>query len=227
MSVDLLDIPEWHDNEKLAHEKQVLGLYISGHPLARYEQDIRMFSSVSLKGLSSEHNGKTVSIVGILANLQVKRAQKTGKRYALAELEDMDSSVEVIFFEKVLSKHETLVTGGKPIMVTGVVEAESDTLMKIVVTGIKSLKEVKQEAISAVHIKLDVIGVDDTMLKTLESVFTRHKGECPIFFHVKAKEGEKVIRAHATYNVKPSEGLVKDLSQVIGQDSLTFTISHH
>ncbi len=227
VSIDLLDIPEWHDNEKLAHEKQVLGLYISGHPLARYEQDIRMFSSVSLKGLSSGHNGKTVSIVGILANLQVKRAQKTGKRYALAELEDMDSSVEVIFFEKVLTKHETLVTGGKPIMVTGVVEAESDTLMKIVVTGIKSLKEVKQEAISAVHIKLDIIGVDDTMLKTLESVFTRHKGECPIFFHVDAKEGEKVIRAHATYNVKPSEGLVKDLSQVIGQDSLTFTISHH
>ena len=227
VSVDLLDVPEWHDNEKLAHEKQVLGLYISGHPLARYEQDIRMFSSVSLKGLSAEHNGKTVSIVGILANLQVKRAQKTGKRYALAELEDMDSSVEVIFFEKVLSKHEALVTSGKPIMVTGVVEAESDTLMKIVVTGIKSLKEVKQEAISALHIKLDIIGVDDTMLKTLESVFTRHKGECPIFFHVNAKEGEKVIKAHSTYNVKPSEGLVKDLTQVIGQDSLTFTISHH
>ena len=127
VAIDLLDVPEWHDNEKLAHEKQVLGLYISGHPLARYENDIRTFSSVSLKGMSAEHNGKTVSIVGILANLQMKRAQKTGKRYALAELEDMDSSVEVIFFEKVLSKNEALVASGRPIMVTGVVEAESDT----------------------------------------------------------------------------------------------------
>ena len=47
-----------------------------------------MFSSVSLRGLSAEYNGRTVSIVGILANVQVKRAQKTGKRYALAELQE-------------------------------------------------------------------------------------------------------------------------------------------
>ena len=141
--------------------------------------------------------------MGILTNLQMKRAQKTGKRYALAELEDMDSSVEVIFFEKVLSKHETLVISGAPIMVTGTIEAESDTLMKIIVTGVKSLKEVRQESISALHIRLDAIGVDDDMLKTMEAIFIRHKGDCPIFFHVNAKEGEKVIRAHRPSTSSP------------------------
>lgn len=225
--VDLLTIPEWHDNEKLSREKEVLGLYISGHPLAKYEKEIRLFSSVSLSNLGEEHNGKTVSIVGILTNLQVKRAQKTGKRYALAELEDMDSSVEVIFFDKVLSKHESLVMSGSPLMVTGTIEAESDTLMKLIVTGVKSLKEVRQESISALHIRLDAIGVDDDILKSMEAIFTRHKGDCPIFFHVNAREGEKVIKAHSTFNVKPTDSLVKDLSQIVGQDSLGFSISHH
>jgi len=225
--IDLITIPEWHDNEKLAREKEVLGLYISGHPLAKYEKEIRMFSSVSLSNLGEEHNGKTVSIVGILTNLQVKRAQKTGKRYALEELEDMDSSVEVIFFEKVLSKHESLVMSGSPLMVTGTIEAESDTLMKLIVTGVKSLKEVRQESISALHIRLDAFGVDDDILKSMEAIFTRHKGDCPIFFHVNAKEGEKVIKAHSTFNVKPTDSLVRDLSQIIGQDSLGFSISHH
>ncbi|MBN2159432.1 MAG: DNA polymerase III subunit alpha [Spirochaetes bacterium] len=225
--IELLDIPEWHENEKLAREKEVLGLYISGHPLAQYEKEIRMFSSVSLSNLSAGYNGKTVSIVGILTNLQIKRAQKTGKRYALAELEDMDSSVGVIFFEKVLSKNEALITAGGPVMVTGTIEAESETAMKLIATGVKSLKEVRKNSISAVHIRLDALGVDDDILKSLESIFTRHKGDCPIYFHVNVKEGEKVIRAHPTYNVRPSESLMKDLSQVIGQESLGFSISNH
>ncbi len=225
--VDLLAIPEWQDKEKLAHEKEVLGLYLSGHPLEKYRKEIGLFSTVSLSSLGQDHNGKTVSIVGILTNLQVKRAQKTGKRYALAELEDMDSSVEVIIFEKVLSRHEQLIMSGSPLMVTGTIEAESDTLMKLIATAVKSLKEVRQESISALHIRLDAIGVDDDILKSMEAIFTRHKGDCPIFFHVNAREGEKIIKAHATFNVKPTDGLVKDLSQIVGQDSLGFSISHH
>ncbi len=225
--LDYQNVPEWHDNEKLFHEKEVLGLYISGHPLARYEKEIRMFSSVSIANLTTEHNGRSVSIVGILTNLQVKRAQKTGKRYALADLEDMESSVGAIFFDKVLTKHEAVIMSGAPVMLTGVVEAESDSVKKIIVNGIKSLKEVRQESISALHIRLDALGVDDDILKSMESIFSRHKGDCPIYFHVKAKDGDKVIRAHPTFNIRPSDGLVKDLSQVVGQESLGFSIHHH
>jgi DNA polymerase-3 subunit alpha len=226
-SVDLLDIPEWHDNERLGHEKQVLGLYVSGHPLAKFEKEIRMFSSVSLSNLTHELHGKTVSIVGILTNIQMKRAQKTGSRYATAELEDMDSSVKVIFFSKVISRHEALITGGAPLMVTGTVEAESDSELKLIANGVKSLKEVRRESISALHIKIEAIGVDDKIIKSLESVFARHKGECPIFFHVNSREGEQVIKAHSTFNVKPTEDLVSDLSQIVGPESLGFSISHH
>ena len=227
MHIDLLDIPKWHDNEKLNHEKEVLGLYVSGHPLAKFEKEIRMFSSVSLSNLTKDFHGKIVSVVGILANLQMKRAQKTGSRYALAELEDMESSVNVIFFSKMLSRHEDLITSGAPLMVTGVIEAESDSELKLIANGVKSLKDVRKESISALHIRIDAIGVDDNVIKCLESVFSRHKGECPIFFHVNAREGEKVIKAHSTFNVKPSDSLLQDLSQIVGPESLGFSMSHH
>ena len=225
--IELLEVHEWHDNEKLAREKEVLGLYISGHPLAQFEKEIRMFSSVSLSKLNQEHNGRSVSIVGILTSLQVKRAQKTGAKYAVAELEDMDSSVGVIFFSKILTKNEALISSGDPLMVTGVVEAESDTQMKLIATGVKSLQEVRKESISALHIRLDMIGVDDTVIKSLESVFSRHRGDCPIYFHVNVKDEEKVIKAHSAYNIRPSEGLVNDLSLIVGQESLGFSISNH
>ncbi len=227
INIELLDIKEWHDNEKLGREKEVLGLYLSGHPLAKFEKEIRMLSSISLSNITQECNGKTLSIVGMLTSVQVKRAQKTGAKYAVADLEDMDGSIGVIFFSKVLSKREDLIMSGEPLMVTGVLEAESDTQKKLIGTEVKSLKEARKESISALHIKLDTIGVDDEILKSLESVFTRHKGDCPVFFHVNVKDQEKVIKAHPSYNIRPSEGLVKDLSLIVGQEALGFSISNH
>ena len=78
IAIELAGVPEWPENEKLVHEKEVLGLFISGHPLAKYEKEIRLFSSVSLAELSEELNGKNVSVVGLLTNVQIKRAQKSG-----------------------------------------------------------------------------------------------------------------------------------------------------
>jgi hypothetical protein len=99
--------------------------------------------------------------------------------------------------------------------------------MKLIVTAVRSLKEVRREAISALHIKIDSIGVDDLVLRSLESVFTRHRGDCPVYFHVNAKDGEQVIQAHSNYNIKPSDGLLKDLAKIVGQESLGFSMNHH
>ena len=226
VSIELLNVGEWHDNEKLGYEKEVIGLYISGHPLGKYEKDIRMFSSVSISSISEEHNGKTLSIVGMLTNIQFKRSQKSGVKYVLADLEDLEGSLEIIFFSKVLKKDEQFIKSGHPVMITGVIEAEN-SMMKLIVTGIKTLKDVRRNAISAVHIKIDDIGVDDHTLKAMEDIFVRHKGDCPIYFHVNLKKGEKIVKAHSSFNIKPSENLVNDLSQIIGKESIGYSISQH
>ncbi len=226
VSMDFPDIAEWHENEKLHFEKEVLGLYLSGHPLAKFEKEIRLYSSEPLSGLDEKSNGKSVSVVGLLANLQVKRAQKTGKRYALGTLEDIEGTIDIIFFSSLLEKKESHIMSTDPVLVSGTIEAEGNQV-KMIATDIRLLKEVRRESISAIHIRLNPIGVDDDILKTLESVFERHKGDCPIYFHVIEKEEEKIIKAHSTFNITPSEELVQDLSSIIGQESLGYSIMHH
>ncbi len=226
VSVDLPDIGEWGENEKLHSEKEVLGLYISGHPLAKYEKEIRLYSSEPLSKLNEKSNGKSVSVVGLLANVQVKRAQKTGKRYALGVLEDIEGSIEVIFFSGLLDKKEEYVLSAEPVLVSGTIEAEGNNV-KMIATDVRFLREVRRESISAIHIRLNPVGLDDQILKTLESVFVRHKGDCPIYFHVIEQEEEKIIKAHSTFNITPSEDLVRDLSSIIGQESLGYSIMHY
>ncbi len=221
--ITLEETPEWVDGVKLSHEKEVLGIFVSGHPLARFEKDVRLLSTVSLSAMTEEHNGSTVSIVGILTNQQIKQSKK-GKRYLTALLEDLDGTMEAFFFERILNASEQVILAGDPVLVTGTVEAESDTAVKLIATGIKPFKEARREAISSLHIKINAIGMDEAFLKTLQGILQRHHGECPVFFHVNARERETVVRAHQSFSVQPSEHLVKDLSQVIGPESIGYAI---
>ncbi len=223
-SLDLVPREKWPDNEKLAHEKEVLGLYVSGHPLARYEKEIKMFSGISTAGLSGSDSGRDVSMIGIISNLQVRRAQKTGNQYAIGLFEDLDGTLDAMIFGKTLEKYEDLIRSGEPLMVTGTVEAEGEAVKKIIVRGVRSLRDIRRESIAAIHIKLDPLGVDDTVLQKMKSVLQRHKGECPIYFHVKEDRAEKIIKAHSTFNIKPSDSLVRDLTELVGQESIRYSM---
>ncbi|MBN1531876.1 MAG: DNA polymerase III subunit alpha, partial [Spirochaetes bacterium] len=101
-AVDLAAVSEWPENERLVREKEVLGLFISGHPLARFEKEIRLFSTISLAELTEEQNGKNVSVVGLLAGVEKKMAQKSGQKYAIATVEGLDGSLDIIAFSRAL-----------------------------------------------------------------------------------------------------------------------------
>ena len=226
LSIELPRTREWFDNEKLNHEKDVLGIYISGHALAKYEDEIRGFSCTSISQLA-ENGESTISIVGIINNLK-RRTTKNGSEFAIAVVEDMEGAIEAIFFPRVFSKHEHLITSDEPIMVTGSVEIDGNKPKKIKVNEVKSLDELRKESISALHIKLNLVGVDDKMLNELKSIIARNRGSCQVFFHLNEKKGnEKIIKAHSSFNITPSDNLIRELSQIVGKDSIRYSIRHH
>jgi DNA polymerase-3 subunit alpha len=223
-ALDLVPCEKWPDGEKLAREKEVLGLYVSGHPLARYEKEIKGFSSLSIADLSGSDNGREVSIIGIISNVQVRRAQKSGKQYAVGLFEDLTGTLALMIFGKVLTQSQELIMSSEPLQITGVVEAEGEKAKKLILRSVRKLSDLRREAIAAIHIKLDPLGVDDIVLQKMKAILERHRGDCPIYFHVKEEEKEKIIRAHKTFNIRPSDGLVQDLSEIVGQDSIRYSM---
>ncbi len=224
---DLPFIKEWNDNIKLGFEKDVLGLYFSGHPLGRYQKEISSFPSYTLSEITEEHADREISIVGILSNVSIRRAQKSGKNYATAVFEDLEGSVEVLIFSRVLDKFNDLINSTEPVMVTGRVEFEGDRARKIIASGFKSLKEVRRDAVAAIHIKLDSLGVDDDVIGGIKNIIEKHKGNCPLYFHIKDSKETKIIRAHSSFSIKPSEMFISDLSAYVGQDSIRYSFNNY
>ncbi len=221
----LADVPDWSDNERLTYEKEVLGLYLSGHPLARFEREIRQFSTLSVADLADHNPEREVSIVGILSNIQIKKSQKSGRRFATALLEDLGGTIESIIFPNTLDQFESQITSGEPLLVTGKLEMDGDVPKKIMVNSVKSLRELRKESIAAIHIELDPSGIDDLLLRAIQDRIGRHKGECPVYFHIVNDGKETIVRAGTTFKVAPSENLVHDLSEIVGRDSIRYSLS--
>ncbi len=225
-SYEITHIRDWHDNEKLQFEKEVLGLYLTGHPLAKYESEMKSFACVSINDLGDYQGSDSVSIVGVIYNLKV-RVAKSGKRFAVGMIEDMEGTVEAIFVPATFEQYERHIVMDEPVMLRGKVEVESNSVKKIIIREVKSLREIRRESITAVHIRLDSIGVDEKMLLKMKSAIAGSRGDCPVFFHVaQPKAKEKVVRAHTTFNVTPSESLLRELSQIVGYDAVRYSVKN-
>ena len=216
---------EWCDTERLNNEKEVLGLYVSGHPLARYQSEIKAYSSVSISDLNGDHHEQEVSIAGVVHGFTVKRSQKNGNRYAVGTLEDLGGTIGILVFARTLAKFEEILMSTEPLLVTGKVETEGDKPGKLMVSSVRFLREARRDAISAIHIKLDPFGLDEELLGGIKETFTQHRGDCPVYFHIyESDKKEKIVKAHNTFNIAPSEQLVRELSRIIGDDSIRYSI---
>lgn len=115
------DLPEMDEHELLSHEKEVLGFFISGHPLDSYSSALKDASISSVESLPELQHGSFVHVAGIVEELEEKRT-KRGDLMAFASLEDKSSKVEVVFFSGVYAKHKEAINSGKPVKVSGKLE---------------------------------------------------------------------------------------------------------
>ncbi len=227
ISTDLPQVADWKDNIKLAFEKDVLGLYLSGHPLSKFENEIRSFPSYRLSEIGEEHDSQDVSIIGMLNNIAIRRSQKNGSQYAAGTLEDLDGSIEVIFFSRVLEKFSALINSNEPVMVTGKIELDAGRPRKMIAASLKSLKEVRRGAVSAIHIRVESTGVDDDIISRIRGVVEKHRGGCPLYFHVRENNDTRIIRAHTSFNVQPSDEFIYEISGLMGNDSVRYSFNKY
>ncbi|MFC1883571.1 DNA polymerase III subunit alpha [Thermodesulfobacteriota bacterium] len=212
---DMPDIDEWDEPELLKREKEALGFYITGHPLARFGEEIDFHTTCANQDISSQEDKSQIKIAGVVEKLKIKRTRK-GDKMAVLSLEDMTGSVDVIVFPDLFTKSGYLLKGEEPLLILGSVE-KGDSRSKVLAQELQSLQNVRQQSIKAVELNLVEENISKELLEDLIDITFKYPGECRLFFRVENKGGsEFLISAGDRFKILPCIEFLKEVEILTG-----------
>jgi DNA polymerase-3 subunit alpha len=218
----LPDVPEWQEKDRLANEKAVLGLYVSGHPLSSHERWIRQFSTADSRSVNDVPDGKDVVVGGLLSLVQFRTGRESGKKWARIVLEDLLGSIEVRVFSRTLESSEQYLVPEAVVFLCGRIDASGGAPC-LLVDEVIPLEEASEKLGGRVTIRIHEEELDDERLEDLFQVLKGNPGKADVFFVVQRDERPAVfVRASGGIKTGPGQRLDSDLTAVLGPGRLTF-----
>jgi DNA polymerase-3 subunit alpha len=210
-----IDVPdlEFEKRQRLAFEKEMLGLYVSDHPLMGAEASLRRRTECGLTDLEEAGDGAIRVVGGLVTNLQ-RKWTKRGDLMAVFDLEDLQTSVEVMVFPKTMQKFGHVLEDDAVVILKGRVDTR-DEQAKLMATEIERFEPVTDGA-PPVRINLSPNALSEKMLSDLKGLLHEHPGESQVFLHL----GDKVLRLPDQFCVDASNGLVGELRVLLGADAM-------
>jgi DNA polymerase-3 subunit alpha len=214
-------IKEWPEPQLLAFEKEMIGLYISGHPLARYARQLKRFTSSST-GMLTQHNDQDeIKLVGLLAKIKHTTTRAKQEKMAILKLEDLEGSVELLVFPRVFQKVSRYIQPNTVVLVNGVINLKEET-PKVIVNDLLPFDEV-YKLISGMKINLS--GVRENIFESLKKLLSVSHGNVPIYLDLDTptKSRVQLVVGEGLY-VEPSEKLIQDIEELLGEERLSLVI---
>ncbi|MBI3852456.1 MAG: DNA polymerase III subunit alpha [Verrucomicrobia bacterium] len=219
MPESISKLSEWPQNELLAHEKELLGFYVTGHPLTPYVPILEKYTLANTATLSSLANRTLTRIGGLIAAVQNGVSKKNNKPYAMVTLEDLAGSVQVLCTNDNYDKHRELLVTNKAILVVGEVNTSEDKL-KIFPQEIMSLEEAPRRYTKQVHLRLHTAHLTPEQLESVRELVAAHPGKCPLFLCLMRPGGEIIfIETHEKFSVTPSPQLQQAADERFGEET--------
>ncbi|PNU20889.1 DNA polymerase III subunit alpha [Geothermobacter hydrogeniphilus] len=217
----LPDVPEWEEKVKLNFEKESLGFYISGHPLARHKEAIKRFATVDTASIAECGDKEEVRLCGIVSGIK-ELTTKKGDRMAFVTFEDLNGFVETVIFPETYAACRELLQGDDALLVSGTVDVGEES-NKLMVNQVQNLAEVQSSQTRRVHFRLSTPGLDETMLRRLKEIIERHRGECRVLLHMVIPDrSETLLSLPENLKVAASDQMMDDAEKLFGYNVVTF-----
>jgi DNA polymerase-3 subunit alpha len=210
----------WPDGVALAKEKEVLGMYVSGHPLARYEKELQTFATATTADLVEMEDAEPVRLGGIITHVKTTTDRK-GEQMAFVTLEDFSGSVELVVFSSIYAKKNEVIHRDAAVIVDGKVSTREDEEPKVIAADVVSLGAAHGRFVERMTITISSVGFEETMLDELRDVLLSHGGRCPVDIVVKAGSGEDVTISTGGIRIEPSRELLDRLEDIVGETGVT------
>jgi DNA polymerase-3 subunit alpha len=219
-SVSVPDLPEWDKQTLLAHEREMLGLYVSDHPLRGLERTLAAVADCTLGRLLTEEeraDGSAVTVAGLVTGVAHKRS-KRGDLWASFTLEDLEGSVEVLLFAPLYHSAAASLTEDAIVCVKGRLQRrDSVPVVRAVEIATPALHA---EPSGPVVITLPALRCTPSLVEQLKDVLGTHPGGNEVHLRLRAKAHTKVLRLDEGLRVTPSPALMAELKALLGPSCL-------
>ena len=215
------DLPEWDRLQLLATEKETLGFYITGHPLAEHRGLLAKYATTPAEELSNLQDKATVR-VGAIVTAVKEISTKSGDRMAFVTLEDLTGSVEAVVFPDVYRSSMLHLAKDSAVLVKGQVDLAEDGAAKLLVSEVRPLALSGNGGTPLVEVTLGGDAATPEALRRLEGILRAHPGNAALRLHLDLPDGKRVTIAPATsLSVTPDEKLRQALEAEFGVGCLT------
>jgi DNA polymerase-3 subunit alpha len=238
----LPDVPRWTESERLAREKEIVGFFITGHPLARYEDELRVFAAVSTGNLKQFRDQK-VELPCVVTGIARQISRRNGSEWARITVEDFAGTATVLAFGEVWDMHHELLAQDAPLLIRGTVSGRErdEESPPIFLDGVVPLSSLRATGAFALEVTL-APGQDEASIQAALPLFREHPGSSPVFVRwplpAGSDNGSNGDNAHEssvprdtgdgrtarlrskTIQVTPTESLVTSLRDLFGHERI-------
>lgn len=210
-------LEEFPKDKMLAYEKEILGLYVSDHPLLGLESAIKKQVDVSISDLREQRDGSFLWIGGIISKIS-KTTTKKGEIMLFLTIEDIESSVETVVFPAVCKKYRDLIFEDNIVRVKGRLDLKEDSA-KLIVQEVEMLDKTKAGP-SSLCLRVNVKGANNNLMNQLKHILQKHPGVSPVFLELKEEEKTTRMKLDESFKVNSSNGLFAELKELLGEEAV-------
>jgi len=229
---DLPNVPDWEEGVRLANEKEVLGFFVSGHPLDKYAEKLRNLTGVITTAEALERKppertwGKQsdpadeIQVAGMIMGLRVQKSKRDQKLYAQAALEDAAGKIDLICFSRDYERLQEQLKIQAPVLVRGVLMGDDDAASKISVCSIVALEQVQVKLPGGIRIRINLDRATEEIFAGLKSAADAAPGPGKVMLQLEKKGEYSVILEPEGMSVAADRSWVARVEELFGKGSV-------
>ncbi len=220
--VEIPDVREWTEKQRLNYEKELLGFYVTGHPLNAYKKIIKTYSVNSIIELKNLSDNQTVRVGGLITSSKVRYSKRDGNPWAIINLEDFGNATECLIYSDLYSTTSLLLNENDPVFIEGNVSfRDGEDQAKIIGSKVISLENAPVSCTKEINIRLIQSKINDDLLNQLKGLIETHPGDIPVILSVICENGQiAFIKSGKPFTINFTLEFEQQINTIFGDNSV-------